>query len=128
MSQVERAKAKGMPPIEQSGCMFLALKAVATKKPGQLVRQTAKNLKFCCNKSGFGEMHFLCNLVDHEASMDYMRRLKQAIRSVMLLECLEVSGYFEGDDCGPEDRYGICQISALNKMQNMRRTAKPKHS
>ena len=56
----------GSEPKEQSGCMFLALRAVAKLKPKELNKRQEKDMKFGCENRAFDEHEFLCNLVGHE--------------------------------------------------------------
>ena len=132
----------GREPKEQSGCMFLALRAIAKMRPKALNKKLEKDTKFGCENREFDEHEFLCNLVGHEKKvresqlkderrkvwhsvdveksppqMEHERRVKTAVRSVLLLECLERSGYFpEGST--EEDR--DCVLRRLHDFQGDR--------
>ena len=56
----------GREPKEQSGCMFLALRAIAKLKPKDLKKKLEKDMSFGCENREFDEHAFLCNLVGHE--------------------------------------------------------------
>ena len=57
---------EGREPKEQSGNMFLALRAIAKLKPKELSKQMEKDPSFGCEDKEFDEHEFLCNLVGHE--------------------------------------------------------------
>ena len=65
MHQVEEDEGGGEPK-EQSGCMFLALRAVAKLRPDELDKKREKDERFGCEDGEFDEHQFLCNLVGHE--------------------------------------------------------------
>ena len=65
MHQVEEDEGGGEPK-EQSGCMFLALRAVAKLSPNELDKKREKDTRFGCEDGEFDEHKFLCNLVGHE--------------------------------------------------------------
>ncbi len=59
---------------------------------------SSKNPEFGCDNDPFDKYDFLDQLVGHETAMDGERKLKTAIRSVLLLKCLRQSGYFAQTD------------------------------
>lgn len=94
--------------LERSGCLFLALKAIA-KKPWTFYCENSRSKLFLKTDLTFGmqedldnldkhEMKILhlYNLVQHEEAISSEERTKTAIRSIILLESLKQTGYFSG--------------------------------
>ena len=100
--------------LEQSGCLFLALKAIS-KEPWQFYCQGKRKEMFLRTDPTFGinenqdnlslnenKILHLFNLVQHEDQIPSEERIKTAIRATTILESLKQSGYFVGLDLMPD--------------------------
>ena len=94
--------------IERSGCLFLALKAIA-KKPWPFYCDNKRSEMFIRTNPSFGinenddkldfaenKIIHLYNLVNHEDKITEEERIRTAIRTIILLQSLKQTGYFEG--------------------------------
>lgn len=92
--------------VELSGCMFLAFRAVVRRPSGFYTTKIAKEImsktdvRYGCEKILPGEMEldeelrFLWSLVDHDQNESLESKVRMAIRSAILLRCLQKSDYF----------------------------------
>ena len=100
--------------LEQSGCMFLALKTIISKPASYFINQDKskdvlvfdptfvlkqKELTSSGRKLSVGELQIksLFNMVSHEDESGDEEKIRTAIRSAILLQCLKFTKYLDGD-------------------------------
>ena len=111
---VNTSRATQQEDLEQSGCMFLALRTIISKPASYFVNEDAskdvltidptfvlhKEEPSSARRLSAGELQIksLFNMVSHEKDSSPEEKLRTAIRSSILLQCLKFTKYLDSDE------------------------------